>query len=109
MLIVQVRLERADKLVGGLGGELVRWKEEVAKLDVSRGSLVGSMILASGIVAYAGPFTAPFRQALITNWVKQCQEKDIPVDSDFTLEKTLGEPVVVREWNLQVSAHSLCR
>jgi dynein heavy chain len=97
----EVRLERADKLVGGLGGELVRWKEEVAKLDLSRGSLVGSMILASGIVAYAGPFTAPFRAELVKNWIAQCQAKGIPVDSEFTLERCLGEPVKIREWNIQ--------
>ena len=96
----KVKLARADKLVGGLGGELIRWKEEVEKLDASKGNLVGSMILAAGIVAYAGPFTAEFRKSLAAGWIEQCQEKKIPVDAEFTLEICLGEPVVIRQWNL---------
>ena len=96
----EVKLARADKLVGGLGGELVRWKEEVVKLDASKGNLVGSMILSAGIVAYAGPFTSEYRQDLGSNWVQKCQDKNIPVDSEFTLEKCLGIPVEIRQWNL---------
>jgi dynein heavy chain len=94
------KLERADKLVGGLGGELVRWKEEVLKLDAAKGNLVGSMILASGVVAYNGPFTAPFRQELVTGWVAECQKLGIPVDGEFTLEACLGEPVKIQAWNI---------
>ena len=96
----KLKLVRADKLVGGLGGELVRWKEEVLKLEASKGNLVGSMILASGVVAYNGPFTSPYRLALIKDWVGKCQALQIPVDSSFTLEECLGEPVMIQQWNL---------
>ena len=33
-------------------------------------------------------------------WVQLCKGKKIPVDEDFSLERTLANPVVVREWQI---------
>merc|ERR1719482_1167275 len=59
--LTNLKLERADKLLGGLGGERVRWKETVAKLKVLMANLMGNIVVSSGAIAYLGVFTAIFR------------------------------------------------
>ena len=44
----QVKLQRADKLIGGLGGERSRWEATVAQLDQDLVNVVGDVVVASG-------------------------------------------------------------
>lgn len=55
------KLERADKLVGGLSGERERWLRDIAKFEQDILNLVGDCVLAAAFLAYAGPFTSEFR------------------------------------------------
>jgi len=55
------KLFRAEKMIGGLEGEKNRWTETVANLTKQQEMLVGDCLLASGMVCYAGPFTANYR------------------------------------------------
>ena len=57
----QVKLQRADKLIGGLGGERQRWEGTVAKLGQDMSNVVGDVLVASGMIAYSGPFTPAYR------------------------------------------------
>ena len=59
------------------------------------------MILSAGCIAYLGPFTAEFRKSIARDWVKFCKEVNIPVNSDYALERVLADPVVVRQWVIQ--------
>ena len=93
----QKQLVRAGQLLGGLGGEKVRWQANSAELKESMTNLVGDMCLAAGCLAYLGPFTAQFRARIVQSWIKSCKELNIPC-GDFSLLKSLAEPVVVREW-----------
>merc|ERR1719506_726725 len=52
----QVRMERAQKLIGGLGGEKSRWSELVKTLGEEQKLLPGDSLVASGMLAYGGPF-----------------------------------------------------
>jgi hypothetical protein len=45
----QVKLQRADKLIGGLGGERCRWTATVHQLQRDLDNLVGDVILAAGV------------------------------------------------------------
>lgn len=92
------KLDRAEKLLGGLGGEKTRWSDTAAALGESLGSVIGDVILASGIIAYLGAFTIEYRNELIKTWHKSCTEIKIPCDADFGLVKILGEPVEIRAW-----------
>lgn len=56
------KLERAEALIGGLGGEKTRWTQAAKDLGVQYENLTGDVLLSSGIVAYLGAFTAVFRQ-----------------------------------------------
>jgi dynein heavy chain len=55
------KLERAGKIISGLEGEKTRWTETVAKLGHEYEHLVGNCLIAAGMVAYSGPFTALYR------------------------------------------------
>lgn len=55
------KLDRAEKLIGGLGGEKTRWSEAAHYLHGLLGDVVGDVLLSSGIVAYLGAFTVDYR------------------------------------------------
>lgn len=57
-------------------------------------------MVSSGVVAYLGPFTMQFRQTQIEDWVKNVSSWDIVCSQDFQLTAILGEPVVIRQWNI---------
>ncbi|CAM9936766.1 unnamed protein product [Ectocarpus sp. 6 AP-2014] len=94
------QLKRAEQLIGGLGDERERWQESADRLSKDLKNLVGNVMLASGCLAYLGPFTSQFRKDMASGWVKLCKERSIPVADDFSLEGVLAEPVTVRQWQL---------
>jgi len=51
------RLDRAVKLMGGLGGERTRWTQSCADLSHSYNNLVGDALVAAGCISYLGVFT----------------------------------------------------
>ena len=95
-----IQMERAQKLMSGLGDEKIRWQEAVVLLNNDITNLVGNIGIAAGAVAYLGPFTAPFRNALIEEWVTTTRTLNVPVDNDFKLQRILADPVEVREWTM---------
>jgi dynein heavy chain len=52
------KLVRAEKMIGGLEGEKVRWTDTVKMLGDKIELLIGDCLVAAGMVSYAGPFTA---------------------------------------------------
>lgn len=62
------QLVRAEKMISGLEGEKNRWTDTVAKLTIQQDLLVGDCLIASGMVSYAGPFTAVYREQLEKLW-----------------------------------------
>lgn len=55
-----VKIERAEQLIGGLGGERVRWIAAAKDLGLAYPSLTGDSLLSAGIIAYLGAFTAGY-------------------------------------------------
>ena len=51
------KLERAQTLIGGLGGERVRWAETSDGLAKILTNVTGDVLIASAVVSYLGPFT----------------------------------------------------
>ncbi|XP_054715919.1 dynein axonemal heavy chain 7-like [Uloborus diversus] len=94
------QLERAQLLIGGLGGEKHRWSESAVQLGVQYDNLTGDILIASAVVAYLGAFTSAFRQDQCSVWTEACKETGIPCSEEFSLRATLGEPVLIRDWNL---------
>ena len=94
------KLVRAEKLIGGLGGEKDRWSQSAKDLQFLYDNLIGDVLIASGVVAYLGPFTTSYRSQCIQEWVKSCQDSGITCSSVFSLSKTLGDPIKIRAWNI---------
>lgn len=94
------KLERAEKLLGGLSGEKTRWSETASELGASLGNVIGDVLLSSGMVAYLGAFTIEYRNKLIDEWHVSCMRAAIPCSTRFNLIEILGEAVEIREWNI---------
>lgn len=58
------KLERAEKIIIGLQDEKIKWQETVERLTREADLLIGDCLVAAGMVAYSGPFTAKFRTEL---------------------------------------------
>ncbi|RLU26559.1 hypothetical protein DMN91_000355 [Ooceraea biroi] len=96
----ETKLKRAEDLIGGLGGEYARWFQTAEQLSTKYYRLTGDVIIASGVVAYLGPFTMPFRVQQINEWVKLCTDLQVICSQDFQLREILGDPVLIRSWNI---------
>uniref|UniRef100_A0A4W6EEI5 Dynein axonemal heavy chain 7 n=1 Tax=Lates calcarifer TaxID=8187 RepID=A0A4W6EEI5_LATCA len=94
------KLVRAEKLIGGLGGEKDRWTEAARQLGIRYTNLTGDILLSSGTVSYLGAFTVDYRTECQEQWHILCQEKKIPCSEDFSLSNTLGNQVAIRAWQI---------
>jgi len=94
------RMGRAEKLVVLLVDEGVRWKETVENISLEIEQLVGNVFLSCACISYTGAFTGVYRQRMVSKWVEQCLAKNIPTANDFSLIKIMGDPVVIRGWNI---------
>lgn len=55
------KLIRAEKLIGGLGGEKDRWTDNAKSLGELYIKITGDVLLSAGVVAYLGAFTVNYR------------------------------------------------
>lgn len=94
------RMGRAEKLVVLLADEGVRWKETVGTLQVEIENLVGNVFLSCACISYFGAFTGIYRKKLTDLWIQRCLNKGIPTSEEFSLIKIMGDPVVIRGWNI---------
>ena len=94
------KLVRAEKLIGGLGGEKSRWKEVARLLTLDYTNLTGDVLLCAGYIAYLGAFTLPYREEVLLEWRALLKEKNVPCSDEFKLISVLGEPVKIREWTI---------
>lgn len=57
------------KLTVALSDEKIRWGIDVQKLIEKEVFIPGDSIIATGMVAYSGPFTSEYRKQLETSWI----------------------------------------
>ncbi|XP_078020536.1 dynein axonemal heavy chain 2 [Epinephelus lanceolatus] len=98
---MEMKLDRADKLVTGLAGERVRWEERVAGLEENMGYLVGDCLLAASFLSYMGPFLSNYRDGLLAIWMKEVLDLAIPCTPGFSFATFMSKPTAVRDWNIQ--------
>lgn len=96
-----VKLERAHKLLGRLGGEKTRWTAIAAQLGIDYANLTGDVLVSAGVIAYLGPFTAAFRQGMINEWISSCKSLSIPISDSFSLGSVLSDAVQIRRWVIE--------
>ena len=92
------RLVRAEKLTNGLNSEGERWKQNIVSLAAEKINLIGDCFLSCACISYYGAFTGSYRDRLIADWLEQTTSFNIPASAKFSLSSTLGDPVLIREW-----------
>jgi len=95
------RLKRAKQLMDGLGGEKIRWAEKAKNLRDDLESVTGNILVCAGIIAYLGPYTGEYRQECTSVWIKMLKDAKISCSDNFSLERVLGEAVVIQQWQFQ--------
>eukprot|EP01039_Chlorochromonas_danica_P005727 gene5727-6311_t len=95
------RLVRAEKLTSGLNSEGERWKNSIVSLAAEKINLIGDCFLACACISYYGGFTGVYRDRLVHEWLEHAQTLGIPASAKFSLGDTLGDPVMIREWQNQ--------
>jgi len=94
------RLSRAQKLIGGLGGERSRWTESCATLEQNYTALVGDSLVSSAMIAYSGAFTPDFRRKLTADWQAKLEDLKLPHSPQCDIRQTLADPVAIRQWTI---------
>uniref|UniRef100_A0A8C2TNL6 Dynein axonemal heavy chain 12 n=1 Tax=Coturnix japonica TaxID=93934 RepID=A0A8C2TNL6_COTJA len=101
------KLERAEKLIGGLGGEKTRWNNAAIELQDVYDNLTGDVLISAGVIAYLGAFTAGFRQECTKDWSRICKVRILSLIlrvyvflSGYCKSNTLGDPIKIRSWNI---------
>jgi dynein heavy chain len=95
-----VKLERAEKLLAGLGNESVRWKKASGILENSLKFVIGNILMAGGFISYTGPFTSEFRKELVAGWATEAKRVDLTTDPSWNIADVLVDPAEVRGWNI---------
>nr|XP_049696661.1 dynein axonemal heavy chain 2 [Helicoverpa armigera] len=97
--MLQLKLERAEALITGLSGEKERWEMTVERLDKEFDNLPGDCLIATGFVAYLGPFVSEYREALMDDWFLEVCNESLPVTMDLSMKKFLLDDATLRDWN----------
>ncbi len=92
------RLTRAEELMGLLVDEDARWNATVEKIKQDGSQVVGNVFLSAACISYLGPFTGPYRDSMISQWVKDITERNVPASPTFRLISIMGNPIKIREW-----------
>lgn len=95
-----VKLDRAQKLMSGLGGEKTRWTSAAETLAEQYDQLVGDVLLAAAHIAYLGAFPAAYRKTSCTAWIEAARQNSIKCSEKYSLASVLGNPVLIRQWNI---------
>ena len=101
-----------------------RWSASAKSLQETYDNLTGDVLISSGVIAYLGAFTSAYRLVTITcvhvctvhvcmcvctyvcrgecvrDWITVCRRYEVPCSQEFSLSKTLGEPIKIRAWNI---------
>ncbi|XP_048523986.1 dynein axonemal heavy chain 7-like [Dendroctonus ponderosae] len=96
--ICNKKLQSAQKLIGGLSGERLRWTEAAESLQSHYEVLVGDLLLSSGIISYLAPLHKKPRQTTLKEWQRHLQKNNIPLSSDFQFASVLSNDVEVQRW-----------
>eukprot|EP00798_Chlamydomonas_sp_ICE-L_P020336 gene20336-27098_t len=94
------KLERAEKLITGLGGEKTRWTEVAGQLGIKYTNLTGDMLISAGVISYLGAFTMAYRDSVVAKWVQGLEKFGIPRSGKFSLMHSLGDAVKIRAWTI---------
>lgn len=86
--------------MAGLSEEKERWGQDIKVMEVNFELITANCIIAAGMIAYAGPFTSQYRNALEEDWNKSLVELELKHTPGITMRDFMSVPVVIQGWNL---------
>ena len=92
----------ANRLVGGLASEKVRWAEAVQRFKVQEKTLPGDTLLVTAFISYTGCFSKKYREILYNEkWLPQLSQlaKPIPVTENLDPLSMLTDNAKIARWN----------
>ncbi|CCW62408.1 unnamed protein product [Phytomonas sp. EM1] len=95
-----LKLQRAARLIDGLGGEKIRWVELVARYNEEEKYIIGDVLISTATVSYCGPLTGLYRNQLLAKWKETLRAHNVHISEGCSLVSTLGDPVQIQEWQL---------
>uniref|UniRef100_A0A7N6BU42 AAA+ ATPase domain-containing protein n=1 Tax=Anabas testudineus TaxID=64144 RepID=A0A7N6BU42_ANATE len=97
--LMERRLIAADKLISGLSSENERWTQDLEELKQRRVRLLGDCLISAAFLSYEGAFSWDFRNVMVYQvWVKNVQERGIPLSHPFKVENLLTDEVEISRW-----------
>lgn len=94
------KLTRAEKLIGGLGGEKSRWSAAADSLQNYYDCLAGDILISCAIIAYLSPFTMNYRMEKIQEWQSHVKSLNIPASDEYVFSKIMGSDIKIQSWNI---------
>ncbi|XP_065549401.1 dynein axonemal heavy chain 9 isoform X2 [Lathamus discolor] len=91
----------ANRLVGGLASEDVRWAEAVKDFKQQHSTLCGDVLLITAFVSYLGYFTKKYRQDLLDGiWKPYLHQLEVPIPVTPSLDPLtmLADDADVAAW-----------
>ncbi|OEH75824.1 hypothetical protein cyc_04028 [Cyclospora cayetanensis] len=95
------RLAQAENLLSRISVEGSRWASNVKILEEDISYLLTDVLIAAGMLNYAGPFTREFREELLCQWLAMCRDEGLLARANFSLAGTLSTPSEIRQWALE--------
>jgi dynein heavy chain 2, cytosolic len=92
LAIAGTTLDKAEGLIGQLGGEQARWKTQAAQLQSDLSKLPTKMLLAAGFETYLAKAPEDIRAKLISQW------QDICLISAFSFKRVMSTESELLQW-----------
>ncbi|XP_045482107.1 dynein beta chain, ciliary [Harmonia axyridis] len=95
-------IQLANRLVGGLASENVRWAEAVGNFMIQGQMLPGDVLLVTAFISYVGCFTKQYRQDLLHKmWLPFTKTLDpaVPITEDLDPLTLLTDDTQIAKWN----------
>ena len=95
-------IELANRLVGGLASENVRWAQSIGEYKVQEKTLPGDILMITAFVSYVGCFTKQYRLDLMdSHWVPYIKtlKNPIPVSEGLDPLTLLTDDAQIAAWN----------
>ena len=95
-------IELANRLVGGLASENVRWAESVEQFKIQEKTLPGDTLFITAFVSYLGCFTKSYRTDLMDNhWLPFLKglKHPVPITEGLDPLTMLTDDATIAAWN----------
>ncbi|XP_067420874.1 dynein axonemal heavy chain 14 [Emydura macquarii macquarii] len=92
------RLHRASLLSTALEDEMERWKDSVNNLDQRLQGIMGDALVSAACIIYNGVLSSGYRQQLVNECLRLCNENTIPVSANYSLITAMTEKNEVSKW-----------